>query len=543
MSYDINSQQVDIENLFKQNVNDLASIKELYRKLKELEEKITQIKYIDTKLADKLKKDYESLKKVILDENIQLQLSNKIDKINTQLDNGINEINTSINIINNDIDVISSQLDNNTKQIDIVANCVYVESFEKITPEIDDTARLQRAIDYAGENKLQLVCKGSNYFECSSTLNITKYYDLDFFKAYIKSNATIGININVDGATPTQCKIKNLMLDCENCEKGMSVNARRVYIENIYFFNINNIGLSLDGGYEIDVSKCNFRGVSPINKAIVINTTDNYIHDCYGTDNNIFVENNAVGNVIENCHAWIFTTSILPNSVFADLKVSAHVDKCIFDTYAIAIRTPRDGTTRVTGCDLIIHPTYYNKEIYSAPPMFIHFTGDNGNVYRTVISNNRISFPSKSETGYDIEGNLYNIPKELVMCEIKGNTGYYVDFCNGVKSILTPSSGNLSTRQSYAIRKDNRVSLKCYCAFESIPSTETIIFTLPEGMRPFQNFYAFGAMGTNIDNISKPMFVYIESNGNVKVKNASGDTSMAQGMVLLDFDVWQPGIS
>ena len=44
MSYDINSQQVDIENLFKQNENDLCSIKELYRKLKELEKKISQIK-------------------------------------------------------------------------------------------------------------------------------------------------------------------------------------------------------------------------------------------------------------------------------------------------------------------------------------------------------------------------------------------------------------------------------------------------------------------------------------------------------------------
>ena len=46
MSYDINTQQVDIENLFKQNELDLSSIKELYRKLKEMEEKISQIKYI-----------------------------------------------------------------------------------------------------------------------------------------------------------------------------------------------------------------------------------------------------------------------------------------------------------------------------------------------------------------------------------------------------------------------------------------------------------------------------------------------------------------
>ena len=91
MSYDINSQQVDIENLFKQNVNDLASIKELYRKLKEMEEKISQIKYIDSKLADKLKKDYEKLKRIILDENIQAKLTNDINEIKSRLENLENE--------------------------------------------------------------------------------------------------------------------------------------------------------------------------------------------------------------------------------------------------------------------------------------------------------------------------------------------------------------------------------------------------------------------------------------------------------------------
>ena len=87
MSYDINSQQVDIENLFKQNENDLCSIKELYRKLEEMEKKISQIKYINSNLADKLKKDYESLKRIILDENIQVKLTNDINEIKSRLEN------------------------------------------------------------------------------------------------------------------------------------------------------------------------------------------------------------------------------------------------------------------------------------------------------------------------------------------------------------------------------------------------------------------------------------------------------------------------
>ena len=92
MSNENNKMQVDIENLIKQNVNDLSSIKELYRKLKEVEEKILQIKYIDSNLANKLKKEYEKLKKIILDENIQAKLTDDIETINSKLNTNIRNI-------------------------------------------------------------------------------------------------------------------------------------------------------------------------------------------------------------------------------------------------------------------------------------------------------------------------------------------------------------------------------------------------------------------------------------------------------------------
>ena len=96
MSEENNKMQVDIENLFKQNVNDLSAIKELYRKLKEVEEKISQIKYIDSTLAYKLKKEYGKLKRIILDENASATLSNEIEIINTTLTNDIEPIITKL---------------------------------------------------------------------------------------------------------------------------------------------------------------------------------------------------------------------------------------------------------------------------------------------------------------------------------------------------------------------------------------------------------------------------------------------------------------
>ena len=95
-----NKMQVDIDTLKKQNVNDLLSIKELYSKLKEVEEKITQIKYIDNTLTKKLKKEYEKLKKTILDENVQVKLTNDIKTINLHLTTNTQQINENKQLIN-----------------------------------------------------------------------------------------------------------------------------------------------------------------------------------------------------------------------------------------------------------------------------------------------------------------------------------------------------------------------------------------------------------------------------------------------------------
>ena len=81
-----NKMQVDIDTLKKQNVNDLLSIKELYKRIEELGEKITQIKYIDNTLIKKLKKEYEKLKEIDFDVDLQIKLNNDIETINSKID-------------------------------------------------------------------------------------------------------------------------------------------------------------------------------------------------------------------------------------------------------------------------------------------------------------------------------------------------------------------------------------------------------------------------------------------------------------------------
>ena len=110
MAKENNKMQVDVDNLKKQNVNDLLSIKELYKRIEELGEKISQIKYIDNTIVKKLKKEYENLKKTILDENVQSKLINDIETINSKLDTKITEISQDNKNINNKLNSLGNTL-------------------------------------------------------------------------------------------------------------------------------------------------------------------------------------------------------------------------------------------------------------------------------------------------------------------------------------------------------------------------------------------------------------------------------------------------
>ena len=130
---DINKHEIDIGALKKQNVNDLLSIKELYKRIEELGEKITQIKYIDNTLVKKLKKDYENLIKTILDENIHFKLTNDIETINSQLDKKANkdEVFSKKNGINiNDFDETTRRTFLEAQNIDVN----YVLGNENVKP-------------------------------------------------------------------------------------------------------------------------------------------------------------------------------------------------------------------------------------------------------------------------------------------------------------------------------------------------------------------------------------------------------------------------
>ena len=296
-----NKMQVDIDTLKKQNVNDLLSIKELYIRIEELGEKTTQIKYIDNTLVKKIKKEYNNLKKIILDENIQFKLSNDIETINSQqvkLNNNIKTINSQLDTkANKDvIETINSQMDNISFY---KSPQMFGAKGDGIT---DDTKAIQDCMNYCYDNKKTMFIPKATYI-IRDIINIPSIN-------IIGDNAILKINeqktkrehtfvannsvFNIDGITfysNTQCSSLGL-LDCsdsiiKNCKfevpKGISHNGyldlytgnKNIRIENCLF---NDLADTVGGGFWIrDVYSTKSYNIRVVNCTFNHNTTDEAI--------------------------------------------------------------------------------------------------------------------------------------------------------------------------------------------------------------------------------------------------------------------------
>ena len=168
-----NKMQVDIDTLKKQNVNDLLSIKELYKRIEELGEKITQIKYIDNTLVKKIKKEYGNFKKIILDENIQVKLANDIKTINSQMKTKANK--SDVETINSHLETVTSnnlKIINAMEYIDFKENVDCSNDINKLIQSMNKNETLLLPYFNYFTNNTILINRDINVI-CNGTINYT----------------------------------------------------------------------------------------------------------------------------------------------------------------------------------------------------------------------------------------------------------------------------------------------------------------------------------------------------------------------------------
>ena len=181
---DINKHEIDIDTLKKQNVNDLSAIKELYRKLKEIEEKISQIKYIDNTLIKKLKTEYEKLKEINSEVDFQVKLINDIDKITKDIDKIKDNFITTMNINRSEIlknnklqlkDGVETQANNEwytSSFIDISAGATIVGN---ATRKVDAIAFYDENKNYVTSIKPTIPTDSNSIFKAETTTKKGQY--------------------------------------------------------------------------------------------------------------------------------------------------------------------------------------------------------------------------------------------------------------------------------------------------------------------------------------------------------------------------------
>ena len=175
-----NKMQVDIDTLKKQNVNDLLSIKELYKRIEELGEKITQVKYIDNTLVKKIKKEYENFKKIILDENVQAKLSNDVKTINSQqlkLTNDVETINSQMNTNVNNLNKKINEVATTGTTVEVIKNKITelakngTITYDTVTPEMTTFINVGKSLNLFNPNN---VIDGSYYSKSSDGIIVLK---------------------------------------------------------------------------------------------------------------------------------------------------------------------------------------------------------------------------------------------------------------------------------------------------------------------------------------------------------------------------------
>ena len=400
---DINKHEIDIDTLFKQNVNDLSSIKELYRKLKEVEERISQIKYIDNTLVYKLKKEYEKLKKIILNENIQVKLTNDIETTNTKLDT----------IIINPLyppegyEGISEDSEDNKNALEILLN-----DFKNIT--LPKGKFYISSLEIPSKSTLKGSGKDTVLISTLNNINTNLVYTNEQSNRINIENLCIdGNNQNLtllyinringvfDGIYDCNHYINDIIL--QNGKNGMIVDgyARACDFSRVIISKINKNGLEInttDCSYDtFNISECGEKAVVITKNNNRISNIKTYVNGYNLVDSYSFYINSD-GNTINNIEIQDASYHGVELKGNYNKITNLFIDGCGFtkkvsSTNSISLKVTKRNDN-VYSCFNIINGVIYNGvgDSYGKYGLFIDGNGSYFNNINMLISDNRSKF-------------------------------------------------------------------------------------------------------------------------------------------------------
>lgn len=396
-----------------------------------------------------------------------------------------------------------------------------------VTPEMfgakgdgvtNDSAALQKMIDFASENNKECYCMRKTY-NLNKELEIKRKISIHGGNCTFKFNGSNGIIFEAENRS-RECLLENFTISGIISGKiGISLtNFVNSVIQNVWFYEMNGIGIKMTGeNFETKVDMINFNATTfSDNIGIDCESTDIIFSRINGVNIKTFIVNKAVGNIYSNCHAWLYTPAFFANSLFADSQLSALYDNCIVDTYETGFKVNPASSNRFVKCNWIVNTDIYNKLTAGKVPLFIQLTSDSGTAATNTMSECWLSMPSLNTTNwFDSLATIFNreclIPMQncfIVNCSDKIYLGTHY-------SNTKPDS--ITTKID--IYRSNIYLPIIQISGEALgeQASGALLFTLPEELRPTYSINIVGGCRVAGQKIIKSCNYYIGSNGAVYV--------------------------
>lgn len=341
--------------------------------------------------------------------------------------------------------------------------------FPRIAPETDDTARLQRAIDYAIANNKKIVSDKSQTFTISSSLRIDYFVDMDLGGATIQATGSMPyiFHINYHNGEETHTHLKNARISNIDFECGNTTITiygeymRKTELNSLKFRNLLGTAFRIDDGYEIIGTQWDIVGWGMNTIGLDLDTSDCQFTDIIMYGCHTAIRDNG-SNILTGVHSWLGASN-LPDSVFLDhVSGDLYLNNCCCDTYYTMVKKRNIAKLSINQMKMIFNPDIYNL---STGNVFLFESSSTGitNEYisRQVTMSNSVI---RGMTG--VTTNLSNLPGD--QCHIAGlKTTNEFDMITGIDAADTASITLNSTyfepgasgdaMYNRLIRKNNRV--------------------------------------------------------------------------------------
>ena len=279
--------------------NDISAINQLVAdlqaKTEEVNNAISTIEPKANQLMNDIQTDYNSLQKIIIDENQAANLQGQITDLGSQLDTNVKELNKVKNRI---VSIYDLATINETTDIGAIIN-KYTEEYTIYLP--NGIYRVDTPI----------VLKNS-LIGC----NVSRNTKVDTSATWLVSNIDSGSLISINGISESCTVVDNINIRLNSSEIGINFNPSIYtfsHIKNVNIVNVSNIGINLEPG--IGLSRgCFCDNISIFGTAFTPSIGINVSHNCYdcrfsnieimGVQRGIIFANIDTIHYLSNVHIW-----------------------------------------------------------------------------------------------------------------------------------------------------------------------------------------------------------------------------------------------